>query len=369
MASSIRMRVKRTTAVSFLQMRWAPFALAAVVSVIAATAPASPAVPHAACGAVKARATVNQFVAAFNRGQPQKLGRLLARGNEGFQWYAVNADPGLRLNDAAKNRATLLRYFAERHRHSERLVLEWFTYKGYSQGKAEFTIELVRSADDVTPEVAYGGKGAINCWGHGGISVWAMGPNSEPMLPAPQSYAQTCQLVSSWCTLDPASGSLPDALRRPLVLPDAACPATGGQHFENGQFGGIVLGHGPVQPLLAPATNADRSQAQQGVLVFRPTTRPGWYAIKTLWFASPDYQGPVYIRGRQLDGTHTPAFGESPALVDPQLGPGATLNGTGGWRTWPGATWLRSPGCYAWQIDGTDFTEVIVFRAIFAPAA
>ena len=215
------MRLKRTTAVSFFQMRWAPFALAAVASVIAATAPA-PRPPHAACGAVKARATVNQFVAAFNLGQPQKLGRLFARGNEGFQWYAVNADPGLRTSDAAKNRATLLRYFAERHRHSERLVLQQFTYKGYSLGKAEFTFELVRSADDVTPEVAYGGKGAVNCWGHGGISVWAMGPNSEPMLPAPQSYAETCHLVSSWCTLDPATGSLPDALRRPLELPSVA---------------------------------------------------------------------------------------------------------------------------------------------------
>jgi hypothetical protein len=341
-----------------------------MAGVIAATALPSPAIIRAGCGAVKARSTVNQFVAAFNRGQPEKLGRLFARGNEGFQWYAVDADPGLRLNDAAKNRTTLLRYFAERHRHSERLVLQQFTYKGYSLGKAEFTFELVRGADDLTPEVAYGGKGAITCWGHGGISVWAMGPNSEPTLPAPQSYAETCQLV--WCTLDPTTGGVPDALRRPLDLPSVqpgdVCPATGGQHFENGQFGGIALGHGPVQPLLAPVTNADRTQAQQGVLVFRPMERPGWSAIKTLWFSSPDYQGPLYIRGRQLDGTHTPAFGESPSLVDPQIGPGATLNGIDGWRTWPGATWLRTPGCYAWQIDGTDFTEVIVFKAIFAPA-
>jgi hypothetical protein len=351
---------------------WTAIALAAAAGVIAATAPGSPVVVPAACSAVKARTTVTQFVAAFNRGQPQKLQRLFARDNDGFQWYAVNAGPGLRTSDAAKNRATLLRYFAERHRHSERLVLQRFTYKGYSLGKAGFTFDLVRSADDLTSEAVYSGKGAINCWGHGGISVWAMGPNPEPTLPAPQSYAETCQLVSSWCTLDPTTGSLPDALRRPLELPSLqsgeACPTTSGQHFDNGQFGGTVLGHGPVQPLLAPATNADRSQAEQGVLVLRATERPGWYAIKTLWFSSPDYQGPVYIRGHQLNGTHTPVFGEAPSLIDPQMGPGATLNGTGGWRTWPGATWLRTPGCYAWQIDGIDFTEVIVFSAIFAPA-
>ena len=151
---------------------------------IALSALPSSAAIRAGCGAVQARATVNEFVAAFNRGQPQKLGRLLARGNEGFQWYAVNAEPGLRTSDAAKNRATLLRYFAERHRQSERLVLQRFTYKGYSLGKADFTFELVRSADDLAPEALYGGKGAIACWGHGGIAVWAMGPDGTAHKPS-----------------------------------------------------------------------------------------------------------------------------------------------------------------------------------------
>jgi hypothetical protein len=164
-------------------MRWATFtraaiALVAVGTVIAAAASASPALVRGSCGAVKARTTVTAFVAAFNRGQPQKLRPLFARADEGFRWYAVTANPGLRIDAAAMRRATLLRYFAERHRHSERLVLQQFTYSGYSLGKAEFNFELVRSADDLTPEVVYGGKGAINCWGHGGISVWAMGPNA-----------------------------------------------------------------------------------------------------------------------------------------------------------------------------------------------
>jgi hypothetical protein len=162
-----------------LQMRWtsAAIALGATAGAIAATALASPAAVRAGCGAVQARATVNQFVAAFNQGLPQKLGGLLARGNEGFQWYAVNAAPGLRTSDAAKNRATLLRYFAERHRHFERLALQRFSYTGYSLGKANFTFELMRSADDLAPAARYGGKGAITCWGHGGIAVWAMGPD------------------------------------------------------------------------------------------------------------------------------------------------------------------------------------------------
>jgi hypothetical protein len=28
------------------------------------------------------------------------------------------------------------------------------------------------------------------------------------------------------------------------------------------------------------------------------------------------------------------------------------------------ATLVPRPGCYAWQIDGEDFTEVIVFQAV-----
>jgi hypothetical protein len=127
------------------------------------------------CGAGKARTTVARFVTAFDEGEPVALGRVFARADEGFQWYAVNADVGMRLADAAKNRATLLRYFADRHRRAERLVLRRFRYVGYSLGKAEFTFELTRSADDLTPAAIYAGKGAINCWGHGGISVWAMG--------------------------------------------------------------------------------------------------------------------------------------------------------------------------------------------------
>ena len=91
----------------------------------------------------------------------------------------------------------------------------------------------------------------------------------------------------------------------------------------------------------------------------------GWYGVKMMWAATPDYHGPVLIRGRQLDGPHKIVMGVGPDMVDPQLGPGATLNGPDGWREWPGGTYLRTPGCYAWQIDGADFSDVVIFEAIF----
>jgi hypothetical protein len=30
---------------------------------------------------------------------------------------------------------------------------------------------------------------------------------------------------------------------------------------------------------------------------------------------------------------------------------------------WPSFTRVRKPGCYAYEVDGTSFSEVIVFRA------
>jgi len=36
------------------------------------------------------------------------------------------------------------------------------------------------------------------------------------------------------------------------------------------------------------------------------------------------------------------------------------------WQFWPGGTEVTSAGCYAYQVDGTGFTEVIVFRAELA---
>jgi hypothetical protein len=177
--------------------------------------------------------------------------------------------------------------------------------------------------------------------------------------------------VSTWCQLSPTPGGVPDALKRPLHLPSVSpgqsCPTTSGQSISNDSFGGIALGDGPVQPLVGSRW---WKLNERGVLVFaRPRRRDplkSWRSLKTLWFAQPGYQGPVLIRGRQLDGPHETVFGEGPTVIDPQLGPGPTLNGTNGWREWPGGTWLHRPGCYAWQIDGTDFNHVIVFKAVFA---
>ncbi len=71
---------------------------------------------------------------------------------------------------------------------------------------------------------------------------------------------------------------------------------------------------------------------------------------------SPDYSGPVVVRGRQLDGSNGTAFHTeqgSATISDTAIAPGQ-------WRSWGGR--LSGPsGCYGLQVDGVGFSEVIVF--------
>ena len=34
------------------------------------------------------------------------------------------------------------------------------------------------------------------------------------------------------------------------------------------------------------------------------------------------------------------------------------------WPGWPSYTRVRSAGCYLYQVDGTSFSELIVFQAV-----
>jgi hypothetical protein len=181
-------------------------------------------------------------------------------------------------------------------------------------------------------------------------------------LPTPTTYAQTCSLDGHCPDVPP--GSIPAAIRRPLHLPkvtDGACPVSPHARDATAGFAGTVVGRGPVRPLVAPA--GFRPFADHSIL-FVPSGIAGWRSVKTLWFASPGYHGPILIRGRRLDGSGTLAFGAStPRIVDPQLPPAP------GARSYTGATWVTSPGCYAWQVDGTSFSTVVVFRARFGSGA
>jgi hypothetical protein len=152
-------------------------------------------------------------------------------------------------------------------------------------------------------------------------------------------------------------------LRRPLRVPAVAagspCPATE-QNGTLGDRGNVdvptlpAFGPGPAYPALS----SDGGRAALHYL--RGWGYEGWDGTKLLWTV-PGYVGPYIVRGRQLDGAGELRFDQGPSWSNKlhrELrldGPYPRLN--------PAATFLRNPGCYAYQVDGRGFSYLIVFEA------
>jgi hypothetical protein len=152
-----------------------------------------------------------------------------------------------------------------------------------------------------------------------------------------------------------------DALRRPLQIPalppGAPCPVSPAATLAKAI--GPALGPGPVYPIYG----ADGVFAGGRALFPAP-----WLGRKVLWIAGPTYTGPVLVRGRQLDGKDEVRFGAGLAPVaELQLDTATSSGSAAPWRDWPGYTRVRAPGCYAYQVDGSNFSIVIVFQARVAP--
>ena len=172
-------------------------------------------------------------------------------------------------------------------------------------------------------------------------------------------------LTASVVARSPRTTSL---LARPLhfpsLQPGESCPATHGATISNSLFGGVALGSGPVRVLIANRGDLIQGRADLGLV----TDTPGWFALQTLWFAMPGYDGPFVVRAKRL-GTNGPIEVQpGQTSFEPGSGPlvvpaGPTMNTKDGFRTIPGSTWVTSAGCYAWQIDGQNFSEVIVVDA------
>ncbi len=108
------------------------------------------------------------------------------------------------------------------------------------------------------------------------------------------------------------------------------------------------------------------------------------HSTKVVWAAEPSYSGPIRIRGGRIDGSSQLLLdapdnnwhGAPVKKVDgSDLYPELDLleshstfpNVPAGWRMWPSGTYVASPGCYAWQVDGLGFTELITVRPLDLP--
>jgi hypothetical protein len=167
-----------------------------------------------------------------------------------------------------------------------------------------------------------------------------------------------------------SSSDLWQKLRRPLHLPDVAtgahCPVSSfDRRLDFRRYGvGAGLGRGPAYPIYGSATMT---------VEFPPTGQwsgSAWGGAKVLWFVRPVYRGPVLIRGRRLDGSAWARFdgGKVPAS-ELRIPTGSSAVGNPGvkdvgQRYRPSYTRVRAPGCYAYQIDGSTFSRVVVFRVV-----
>jgi hypothetical protein len=174
-------------------------------------------------------------------------------------------------------------------------------------------------------------------------------------------------LVAAFATV--ASAGSDAGLLRPLHLPHIApgtrCPVS--QVDRRIQFSGrfgvaLGIGRGPAYPIGLPSGNLRLAPAKN-------FGSRSWAGQKVLWLVLPAYRGPVLIRGARIDGRGLVRFqsGNVPPkqlripVGETQGSPGiAVPKGT---RYLPSATRVREPGCYAYQIDGTTFSRVVVFHA------
>ena len=150
------------------------------------------------------------------------------------------------------------------------------------------------------------------------------------------------------------------SLYRPLHFPRMSgrrCPVTPGRYRQTPISGAMTVGAGPVRVLIANA-----GQPRPG---FRPASFDGWLALKTHFISAPSYRGPFLIRARPI-GAGRVRIGSTPAEFGPLVVPAGS-----GWREQPYFTFVTSPGCYGWQLDGTTFSYDVIVHILtkYKPAS
>jgi hypothetical protein len=142
-------------------------------------------------------------------------------------------------------------------------------------------------------------------------------------------------------------------LRLPALAAGAPCPINHAHQVTT--LYGPGIGDGPGYA----AMDGD------GILTYAPPATfasTEWGGDKVLWYFPPAVRGPVLIRGHQLDGPNELRFDRG-ALPPAELTFTAAGYDPGGWSGQPSYTRVRAAGCYAYQVDGAGFTEIIVFEA------
>jgi len=125
---------------------------------------------------------------------------------------------------------------------------------------------------------------------------------------------------------------------------------------------GPALGEGPLY-MVGYGTEGMTS-------IYNGRDDSGWYYLKTIWTAPPNFHGVFLLRGRQMDGPNEVRFSEdttdTPALQAVFSSDDAGSEASG-WLPWIDYVRVRAPGCYGIQVDGLDFSYIIRFKVIDTP--
>jgi hypothetical protein len=210
--------------------------------------------------------------------------------------------------------------------------------------------------------------------------AWAV-PGTPPVpAPAPAATGDTRVVPepaprSEYCAAgtDCEQQRVIDGLRRPLhlpaVAPGGACPVSASHTLPAGAGFNTeypAIGEGPMR-LTGPGTVEFEHPPAPG----SGYENTGWGGQKVIWSIDAAYTGPVLLRGDRIDGAGELRFDHYLSALGSQ-GAGGTaypelaypaLEGVRFVRTHPSALRMQVPGCYAVQVDGTTFSEIIVFRA------
>jgi hypothetical protein len=210
--------------------------------------------------------------------------------------------------------------------------------------------------------------------GTSGTSVDSAGTattsSSSQAAKATSTTANTPGVATTVATSTPTSSS--NLANRPLHLPSvaagAACPVS---QIHSGVVPGrqYALGNGPVYLVVSNPTPT----MQYSAAPFIGDTTSELGGSRSIWAINPSYQGTVLIRGQQLGGKNPLRFNGGLDQVnsnsqgtEPILN-ALRLNGQQGqnssWSSFVTFTRMQAPGCYGIQVDGQNFSEVIVFQA------
>jgi hypothetical protein len=92
----------------------------------------------------------------------------------------------------------------------------------------------------------------------------------------------------------------------------------------------------------------------------------GWYGQKTPWAISRSYDGPILVRGARIgqrgEMRFAHGYGEHLRELYWESGVDQGSPPDPDFRFLASATLLRAPGCYAFQIDGSSFSRIVVVR-------